>query len=456
MPNYIPAPPNPAWSTLVLGGPTIVEDRTDGQRQSMLFATCDGVSRHYTGTLPNAPIQKNSVAVYISGGLSTWSPDAPSLGGDHGSVEYGTTGDSTFRSSSDTSGYLIFAGSLDSVPGNVIIDFPGPVSTTIAAAITSTGVQTVTPGSMTNIIPGCTVKVGSDKVEVTAVTGTTFTANFHSTQPANSAVSAPDQLPPNGAVITLYFASKTASSLVPTVNAGNLVSPWTSLTACPQCVIGPMTQAKRWVEIGYPQMQDGMSHWLVLRGFPSTGLPSGATVQGFVMAIKGDNSPATICGAGSGQVGNWGIVIGNQIYAFGTGHASESTPEAFPWQGPWALAGSVILSSTFLTTVQPSSLVAIPTAAQVNDASGGFGVAINGCLPFSCASDYYPGPLTNPDSVTLKVQDVQIGVYFTWSGSVETVQVGGALAGCGGGFTLPQEPGWFTVSDILTGTGPDS
>lgn len=65
-----------------------------------------------------------------------------------------------------------------------VVDGPGPVvNTTIAAAISS-GVRTVTPGSMTNIVTGATVRIANavnqlqEDVQVTATTSSTFTARF--------------------------------------------------------------------------------------------------------------------------------------------------------------------------------------------------------------------------------------------------------------------------------------
>ena len=67
------------------------------------------------------------------------------------------------------------------------------VNTTITTAISSTGSQTVTPAAMTNIGVGTAVWINynsSDQecVSVTAVTGSTFTANFTRTHSANMAV----------------------------------------------------------------------------------------------------------------------------------------------------------------------------------------------------------------------------------------------------------------------------
>lgn len=67
------------------------------------------------------------------------------------------------------------------------------VSTTISAAISSTGLQTVTPGAMTNIGVGTAVWINwglSDQecVSVTITSGSTFTANFTQTHAANATV----------------------------------------------------------------------------------------------------------------------------------------------------------------------------------------------------------------------------------------------------------------------------
>lgn len=67
-------------------------------------------------------------------------------------------------------------------------------ATTVVAALASTGSQTVTPVSMTGIYLGSGLSIdalgaNAENVVVTAVTGTTFTAVFTKTHPANYTVS---------------------------------------------------------------------------------------------------------------------------------------------------------------------------------------------------------------------------------------------------------------------------
>ena len=65
-------------------------------------------------------------------------------------------------------------------------------STTLSAAITATGIQAVTPASMANIVVGSVLAIDSggsrETVTVTAVTATTFTANFTKTHVAGAFV----------------------------------------------------------------------------------------------------------------------------------------------------------------------------------------------------------------------------------------------------------------------------
>lgn len=66
------------------------------------------------------------------------------------------------------------------------------ISTTVAVAVTSTGSQAVTPASMTGIVVGSVLTIDAtgtkETVSVTAITATTFTANFTATHLANFTV----------------------------------------------------------------------------------------------------------------------------------------------------------------------------------------------------------------------------------------------------------------------------
>jgi hypothetical protein len=103
--------------------------------------------------------------------------------------------------------HVSMTGTWGSVPGYALVStlttnagasggFPPdlPAPTTLGTAVSSTGSQTVTPGSMSQIGMGVNllIDVGSANVEavtVTAATSTTFTANFTKTHPSTAPVS---------------------------------------------------------------------------------------------------------------------------------------------------------------------------------------------------------------------------------------------------------------------------
>jgi hypothetical protein len=70
--------------------------------------------------------------------------------------------------------------------------FQSRVNTTVAAAVTVTGVQAVTPAAMTNIMPGMQLLIDGagtpETVQVISITATTFTANFTATHLAGFTV----------------------------------------------------------------------------------------------------------------------------------------------------------------------------------------------------------------------------------------------------------------------------
>jgi Bacterial Ig-like domain (group 3) len=94
---------------------------------------------------------------------------------------------------STTPGYALFS-TLSTSGENAAINVDLPLATTLGTDVSSPGVVTVTPASMVNIGVGTQqlVDFGSANIEtvtVTAVTGTTFTANFAKTHTSTAPVS---------------------------------------------------------------------------------------------------------------------------------------------------------------------------------------------------------------------------------------------------------------------------
>ncbi len=109
----------------------------------------------------------------------------------------------------------------------VYAPFPITANTTVnttGSAIASTGSQACTPASMTNISVGvlltCDTGGSLEVVQVTAVTGTTFTATFAHTHSASFAITATNVLP-----VGICVATTAAANGAITAGTGVVVTP---------------------------------------------------------------------------------------------------------------------------------------------------------------------------------------------------------------------------------------
>lgn len=108
----------------------------------------------------------------------------------------------------------------------VLAYYSQSIATTVASAVSATGVQAVTPAAMTGIVPGSALYVDSagtpELVYVISVTASTFTANFTATHSGGFTVTS--ALLQNRPVVFVPAKAVQPGATLPAITAGSNVS----------------------------------------------------------------------------------------------------------------------------------------------------------------------------------------------------------------------------------------